>query len=116
MKNIFNYRHSKLVNSLNTILINTDVEINTIVKIFEEYEKNNLRKIDKLNRENILNSKRVSGALRQTIFSHGPITKLLIGSATKRIIGGLLSNKTTKKTKFELFIQKLINLFKRKTK
>ncbi len=31
----------------------------------------------------------VAGGLRETIRAHGPITTLLIGSATKRIVGML---------------------------
>ena len=37
-----------------------------------------------------LNSMIVSG-LRDTISAHGPITRLLIGSAAKRILGTLLA-------------------------
>jgi len=35
--------------------------------------------------------KMVVGSLRETIRVHGPITKLLIGSAAKRIAGTLLA-------------------------
>lgn len=37
-------------------------------------------------------TRKISGALKQTINAHGPITKELIGSATKRIYGNLLMN------------------------
>jgi len=35
----------------------------------------------------------IVGGLREAIRAHGPITKLLIGSAAKRITGTLLSRK-----------------------
>jgi len=38
-------------------------------------------------------SRLIMGGLRETIRAHGPITKTLIGSATKRIIGILFANK-----------------------
>lgn len=37
-------------------------------------------------------SKKISGGLKQAINAHGPITKELIGSATKRIYGNLQQN------------------------
>lgn len=37
----------------------------------------------------VLDEKRVSGVLRDTIAAHGPITKRFISSASKRIVGGL---------------------------
>ncbi len=36
-------------------------------------------------------SKMIVGGLRETIRAHGPITKRLIGSAAKRIVGTLLA-------------------------
>jgi len=38
-------------------------------------------------------NKIVVGSLREAIRAHGPITKLLIGSAAKRITGTLLARK-----------------------
>lgn len=38
-------------------------------------------------------NKIVIGGLRETIRAHGPITKLLIGSAAKRITGTLIARK-----------------------
>ncbi len=43
--------------------------------------------------ERQLLSKKIVGGLRETIRAHGPITKRLIGSAAKRIIGTLLARK-----------------------
>lgn len=38
-------------------------------------------------------NKIIVGGLREAIRAHGPVTKLLIGSAAKRITGTLLSKK-----------------------
>jgi len=38
----------------------------------------------------------IVGALRETIRVHGPINRLLIGSAAKRIVGTLFSTKVNK--------------------
>lgn len=40
---------------------------------------------------------KINGALKQTINSHGPITKELIGSATKRILGSLYTEGFSRK-------------------
>lgn len=67
-------------------------QIEKILTFVGEYEKNNLDTIEKLKREKLVESKRISGALKQSIDAHGPITKELIGSATKRVFGNLLLN------------------------
>lgn len=82
--------------------------IDVILKHIEQYEKDNLETIDKLKRKRVLDAKRISGGLRQTINVHGPITKVLIGSATKRIIGALLDN-----TQKESFIKRILKWIKR---
>lgn len=69
--------------------LNSD-DLNNIVEAFDIYEKDNLDTISKLKRKKANETKRISGALKQTINAHGPITKELIGSATKRIHGSLL--------------------------
>ena len=63
-----------------------DVTVDPTLDLFAE--------IEKLKKEKLYETKRISGALKQTINAHGPITSLLIGSATKRIYGALLSNGT----------------------
>jgi hypothetical protein len=88
-------KDSKLINDLKNLNINS-FEILKIVELFEKYEKNNLTKIKKLNRIRLIETNRVKGGLKQTINCHGPITKELIGSATKRIMGNLLSNEKPK--------------------
>lgn len=80
----------------------TEKDIDDILVVFDVYETDNLRTIDKLKRQKVYETKRISGALKQTINAHGPITAQYIGSATKRIYGSLLDN-----TKKESFIKKL---------
>lgn len=74
-----------------------------ILKIFDEYQKDNLDSIEKLKRYKVYETKRISGALKMCINAHGPITKQFIGSATKRVYGSLLNNE-----KKESFIIRLL--------
>ena len=92
---IFKTRRNKLRKHLEFVLQRmelTETELDFLMLAFDEYEKDNLASIEKLKRERHLETKRISGALKQTINAHGPITKQFIGSATKRIHGALLSN------------------------
>jgi len=66
--------------------------IENILSLVDSYEKDNLDTIDKLKRDKSLELKRINGALKQTIDAHGPITKVLIGSSSKRIYGALLAS------------------------
>lgn len=94
--NILKTRNGKLRNKLaNNFPKNklTDKDIDQLMSIVEDYEKANLATIDKLKKDKTLETKRISGALKQSINAHGPITKELIGSATKRIYGSLLTDK-----------------------
>lgn len=96
--NILKTRNGKLRNKLsNNFPKNklTDKEIDQLISVVEDYEKANLATIDKLKKDKTLETKRISGALKQAINAHGPITKELIGSATKRIYGSLLADKNT---------------------
>lgn len=86
-------RHGKLVEKIKVELNESKPNIDVILNYIYQYEKDNLDTINKLKREKVLDVKRINGALRQTINIHGPITKELIGSATKRIIGTLLKDK-----------------------
>jgi len=86
-------RHGKLVEKIKVELNESNPNIDVILNHIYQYEKDNLDTINKLKREKVLDVKRINGALRQTINIHGPITKELIGSATKRIIGTLLKDK-----------------------
>jgi hypothetical protein len=71
----------------------SEKEIEIILNLYKQQHKDDLIFIEKLKRKRILEIKRINGGLKQTILLHGPITKELIGSASKRIWGGLLSNK-----------------------
>ena len=81
---------SELNNNFGDVLDSHKIE--KIMELFDEYEKNNLTTIEKLKKEKLVTTKKINGALRQTIQAHGPITMVLIGSASKRIYGSLLSN------------------------
>ena len=103
---IFTTRKNKLRKHLETVLHRiepTQTELDFLIVAFDEYQKDNLDTIEKLKRERYLETKRISGALKQTINVHGPITGQFIGSATKRIHGALLSH-----VKKESFITRLI--------
>lgn len=110
---ILKTRRGKLENKIRIEIlqtINTDETlIDMILKHVDEYEKDNLETIEKLRKDKSVDSKRINGALRQTINAHGPITMLLIGSATKRIHGALIE--ATKKKK-KTIIQKFFNWLK----
>jgi hypothetical protein len=104
---IFKTRKNKLRNELEFILKQkypSQIELDFIILAYENYQKDNLDTIEKLKRERHLETKRISGALKQTINAHGPITGQFIGSATKRIHGALLSH-----VKKESFLTKLWN-------
>jgi hypothetical protein len=89
---ILKTRHGKLTEKIRTELESKNPSLENILKHIDDYEENNLNTIDKLRKEKIYETKRISGALKQTINAHGPITPTFIGSATKRIYGSLLSN------------------------
>ena len=84
----------KIIEELKKESPNTD----RFAKIFEEFEKDNINTISKLKKVKKVTIKKISGALRQSINAHGPITKNLIGSATKRIYGSLLELEEDKET------------------
>ena len=89
---ILKTRHGKLADKIKKELAKPTPSLDQILEIVHDYENNNLNTIEKLKKEKLYETKRISGALKQTINAHGPITTLLIGSATKRIYGSLLSN------------------------
>jgi hypothetical protein len=86
------YRRKKLEDNLKKELSKNDFNFEKIIHYINEYEKDNLKTIEKLKRERRVDNRKIKGAIRQTINVHGPITKDLIGSLTKRIIGSLLSD------------------------
>ena len=97
-------RHGKLKAKLEDSVLKKTIgpnEIDLIIDVFDEYEKDNLASIEKLKRTRTVDAKKINGALKQTINAHGPITKLLIGSASKRILGSLMEVPVKKKTIIE---------------
>jgi len=93
---ILKTRRGKLSEKLKNEIDKPVTSLENVLIIIDDYEKNNLETIDKLKKEKLYETKRISGALKQTINAHGPITSVLIGSATKRIHGALLSNGSSK--------------------
>ena len=94
--NIIKNRRGNLISKLNTELNKNTINQESILSIIDGYEKNNLETISKLKKERLNETKRISGALKQTINAHGSITPKLIGSATKRIYGALLKDEKSK--------------------
>lgn len=112
--NKFKTREQKFQTKLNTILLNKTVnedKITEVIKIVNDYEKDNLDTISKLKKDKLLETKRISGALRQTINAHGPITLNYIGSATKRIYGVLLNDPKKKEINIDIGTFILIQIF-----
>ncbi len=91
--NILKTRKGKLEAKLKAELASSKPSLENMLKFVDDYEKDNLSTIKNLKRDKSVDTKRINGALHSTIKAHGPITKLLIGSATKRIYGALLENK-----------------------
>jgi len=108
MKNkIYFTRRGKLKSRLELNLLNKTVgsnEIDVILNMVDEYEKDNLDTIEKLKRDKKVELNKINGALKQTINAHSIITKELIGSASKRIYGALLDNQP-KQTLLEKIIK-----------
>lgn len=97
--NILKTRNGKLRNKIINNFPNnklTEKDIDLLMSMVEDYEKVNLDTIKKLKKDKSVESKRISGGLKQTINAHGAITKELIGSATKRIYGSLLNDENSK--------------------
>lgn len=85
-------RKDKLRHKLITIIGPDNNElVREIISSIDEYEKNNLDTIEKLKRSKKITTNAINGGLKQAINAHGPITKDLIGSASKRIFGSLLT-------------------------
>lgn len=89
-------RKGKLENKIRLILQEPTPEVGKILDAVDEFESANIATIDKLKKKKQVDTKRINGALKQTINAHGPITKLLIGSASKRIYGSLLTDEKEK--------------------
>lgn len=105
--NLLKTRGGKLENTIKQELEKAEPDLVVIMDSIYEYEKSNLATIEKLKRDKKVETNRINGALKQTIQAHGPITMTLIGSATKRIYGSILSDE-----KKESFINRLKKFFK----
>ncbi len=91
-----NRRYPKIEKEIDELINSKDISSESIYNLFLKYESNNVKQINKLTRNRKIEVNRIKGGLKQTIKAHGPIDSKLIGSATKRIYGALLSNETTK--------------------
>lgn len=96
-RKLFKTRRGKLENRIKEVLKAKKPTIEEILMAVDDYEKNNIKTIDKLKKKKSVDFNKINGALKQTINSHGPITKQYISSATKRIYGALLVDKNQSK-------------------
>jgi|ERR1035437_2743421 hypothetical protein len=104
--NILKTRRGKLEAKLKAEIFNTileEISMERILKAIDEYEKDNLETIEKLRRERSYDAKKINGAIKQFLHAHPVMTKLLIGSLTKRILGAL-TEPNKKKTLIQRFI------------
>jgi transcriptional regulator NrdR family protein len=85
-------KYDKLETEIQELCKNKILTSDEIVNLFKKYEESNLNKIKKLNKRRSFEHNRIRGGLKQTINAHGPIDMNLIGSATKRISGLLITD------------------------
>jgi hypothetical protein len=105
MLKILKTRSGKLRHKIEGELKAETPNVDNIMVAVEEFQKDNIDTIEKLKKKKQVELKKINGALKQTINAHGPITKILIGSASKRIYGSLLINPNMnerKKRRFSL--------------
>jgi hypothetical protein len=113
-KHLTTTREGALRYNLNVELTNKSPNLEKIISYINEYEKNNLATIDKLKRGKTIDTKRINGALKCTIKAHGPITMVLIGSASKRIYGSLLNNHSETEIINENIFKKILKWIRKK--
>lgn len=106
--NVITTREGKLKHHIKNELASENPDIDKIMNHIKQYEKDNLGAIEKLRRTKKIETNKINGALKSTIHAHGPITMVLIGSATKRIYGSLLSD-----TNMENGFKKLVKRIKK---
>jgi hypothetical protein len=87
-----NRKYKKIESEVKNLLENKILNSEEVINLFMKYEKDNISRIEKLTRSKKIEYNRIKGGLKQTIKAHGAIDSKLIGSATKRIYGALLSN------------------------
>lgn len=102
-------RRGKLEEKLRIEICQTINDDNSLIAMIlqhvDEYEKANLATIEKLKKQKLVDTKKINGALKQAINAHGPITKVLIGSATKRVYGALLESTKPKENIFKRLLR-----------
>jgi hypothetical protein len=110
--NILKSRRGKLGIKIWSEVKEKEPSLERILTYIDEYQRDNLDTIDKLKKSKTITLKRINGGLKQAIDAHGPVTKLLIGSASKRIFGALVNHSEPKSDKKEISVfQWLILLF-----
>ncbi len=92
MRKPFKTRDGKLKHKIETEITKSKPDMELLMGFVRDYEKDNLDTINKLKKNKKVELKKINGALKQAINAHGPITAVLIGSASKRIYGSLLLN------------------------
>jgi hypothetical protein len=92
MSRPFKTRDGKLKNKIENEITKSKPDMGLIMGFVRDYEQDNLNTINKLKKNKKAELKKINGALKQAINAHGPITAVLIGSASKRIYGSLLLN------------------------
>jgi predicted nucleic acid-binding Zn-ribbon protein len=85
-------KYEKLETEVQKLWKTNNLTSDEIVRLFKKYEQSNSSQIKKLKKRRVNEHNRIKGALKQTINAHGPIDMELIGSATKRISGALITN------------------------
>jgi len=103
-----NTRKGRLEIGLEKEISNDTLNVENIIELVDAYEQDNLDTIDKCKRGKRLELNKINGALKQTIDAHGPITKVLIGSASKRIFGSLLLEKVQEQPKAKIPLRYVI--------
>lgn len=107
---ILKTRKTKLKEKIMLELNKNNPNIDSILTSVDEYEVSNLETIKKLQRRKKIETNKIKGGLKQTINAHGPITKELINSATKRIYGAFLE--VEKESYFKRIIKWISNVRK----
>lgn len=106
----FKTRKGRLENKIKSELEKENPNLDNIISAVDAYEKDNTDTIDKLKKVKKADMKKINGALKQTINAHGPITKQLIGSCSKRIYGALILNPNQETKKVEKLSVKILSI------
>lgn len=101
-------RKGRLIDKIETELKAEKISVDNIILAVDDYEKDNLDTIEKLKKDKKVVLNKINGSLRQSIQAHGPITSVLIGSASKRIHGALLINPNESNDKRKISIRDVI--------